>query len=330
MKERTAITSARTVIETEAQALLGLLDKLDDNFVKATELIFATKGRLIVTGIGKSGLIGKKIAATMTSTGTPAIFLHPVEGMHGDLGIVGKDDVVLALSNSGETEELNMILAPMRELGVQIIAFTGKSSSTLAKLSNVVINTGVAKEACPFGMTPTSSTTAMLAMGDALAVALIEKRQFGEEDFHKFHPGGSLGMRLFAKIAKVMITGARVPLVTLGVKAAQAVQEMNGKNVGFVLVSDAQGKLQGILTDGDIRRHICAGINIGEKIIDEVMSHSPKTISAESSVAEAITKMQRLEITTLVVVDSQQEILGYIHLHDILGRGGSLRLSLPI
>ncbi|MCF8053634.1 MAG: KpsF/GutQ family sugar-phosphate isomerase [Deltaproteobacteria bacterium] len=325
-----AMKSARRVLEIEAKSVAKLIEKLDDNFGKAVSLIFNAKGRLIVTGIGKSGLIGRKIAATMTSTGTQALFLHPVEGMHGDMGIVGKGDVILALSNSGETEELNMILATVRELGVKIIAFTGKKKSTLAALSTVVIDTGVEKEACPFGMTPTASTTAALAMGDALAVALMEKRKFGEEDFCKFHPGGTLGMRLFAKVAKAMVKGSRVPQVKLGIKASKAVKKMNDKNVGFVIVTDQEGELAGILTDGDIRRHICNSFNFNEKLVDEVMSRSPKTIGMDASLAEAIAKMQKLEITTLVVTSADNKVLGYLHLHDILGRGGNLRVSVSL
>src|SRR5512136_1005286 len=200
MKESKSIKRAKDVLRIEAEGILHLIDKVDINFEKAVEIIYKTKGRVIVTGIGKSGLIGKKIVATLTSTGTPAIFLHPVEGMHGDLGIVTKDDVVLAISNSGETDELNMIIGSVRKIGAHLISFTGNLSSTLAKASNIVIDVGVAREACPFGLAPTSSTTACLAMGDALAAVLIERRKFKEKDFHKFHPAGNLGQRLRAKV----------------------------------------------------------------------------------------------------------------------------------
>ena len=328
MREDKAIKSAQNVLKIEAQSILQLIDRLDRNFSRAVLLIYKTKGRLIVTGIGKSGLVGKKISATMTSTGTQAIFLHPVEGMHGDLGIVTKEDVVLAISNSGETEELNVILESIRKIGAAIIAFTGKPASTLAKMSDIVIDVGVEKEACPFGMAPTSSTTAALAMGDALAVALIEKRKFTESDFYKFHPGGSLGLRLLSKVSKVMITGSNVPKVSTGVTASEAVRKMDEKNVGFVLVVGRGETVLGILTDGDIRRHVSRNVNINQKTIDEIMSCSPKMISNDASIADAIAKMQQLEITTLVVVNGKNKLLGYIHLHDVLGRGGSLRISL--
>ncbi len=210
---------AKEVLRIEAESILDLIDKVSTNFDKAVRIIYRSKGRVIVTGIGKSGLIGKKIVATLTSTGTPAIFLHPVEGMHGDLGIVTKDDVMLAISNSGETDELNVIIGSVRKIGAHLISFTGNLSSTLAKASHVVIDVGVKREACPFGLAPTSSTTACLAMGDALAAVLIEKRKFNEKDFHRFHPAGNLGQRLRAKVRDVMITGAQIPKVRSGTSA---------------------------------------------------------------------------------------------------------------
>ena len=327
MKKGQSITRAKDVLRIEAEGILHLIDKVDISFEKAVDIIFKTKGRVIVTGIGKSGLIGKKIVATLTSTGTPAIFLHPVEGMHGDLGIVTKDDVMLAISNSGETDELNMIISSIRKIGARLIAFTGNPSSTLARSSDVVIDVGVEKEACPFGLAPTSSTTACLAMGDALAAVLIEKRKFNQSDFYKFHPAGNLGQRLRAKVRDFMITGAEIPKVDSGTPVMQAIEEMDKGNKGFVLITDKKNRLAGILTDGDLRRFVRRGQNFQDKIIDEVMTPSPKTIEEDASLAQTIEYMQKDEITTLVVVNKKKQLKGYIHLHDILGRGGSLKIS---
>lgn len=327
MLESQSIMMAKDVLKIEAESILRLIDKLDDRFTKAVDLIYQSKGRVIVTGIGKSGLIGKKIVATLTSTGTQAIFLHPVEGVHGDLGIVTKKDVLLAISNSGETDELNMILSSVRELGIKLIAFTGNPSSTLAKACNVVIDVGVEKEACPFGLAPTSSSTAALAMGDALAVALVGRRKFNEKDFYKFHPGGNLSQRLRSKVRDVMIGGSGIPMVLSGTLALKAIEEMDEKNKGFVLITDSGDVLLGILTDGDLRRLVRSGVDLRDKSVNELMTHSPKTIGADASLAQTIERMQRDEITTLVVVDEMRHLLGYVHLHDILGRGGTLKIS---
>jgi arabinose-5-phosphate isomerase len=327
MKKSQSIKRAQDVLRIEAEGILQLIDKVDINFEKAVEIIYKTKGRVIVTGIGKSGLIGKKIVATLTSTGTPAIFLHPVEGMHGDLGIVTKDDVMLAISNSGETDELNMIISSIRKIGAHLIAFTGNRTSTLARSSDVVIDVGVEKEACPFGLAPTSSTTACLAMGDALAAVLIEKRKFNQSDFYKFHPAGNLGQRLRAKVRDFMITGDKIPKVCSGAPVMQAIDEMDRGNKGFVLIADRRNRLTGILTDGDLRRFVRRGQDFKDKVIDDVMTPSPKTIEEDASLAQTIEYMQKDEITTLVVVDKKKHLKGYIHLHDILGRGGSLKIS---
>jgi arabinose-5-phosphate isomerase len=328
MGDDQSIKRAKEVLRIEADSISYLIDKLDARFSEAVDIIYKSKGRVIVTGIGKSGLIGKKIVATLTSTGTQATFLHPVEGMHGDLGIVTKDDVLLAISNSGETDELNMIIESIRAIGAPLIAFTGNLSSTLAKSSDIVIDVGVEREACPFGLAPTSSSTAALAMGDALAVALIEKRNFNEKDFYKLHPGGSLGLRLRAKVRDVMIKGKQIPKVNSGTLAMGAIEEMDRQNKGFVLVTDSQNHLIGILTDGDVRRLIRKGKNFKHKMIDDFMTPSPKTIDEHASLARTIEHMQREEITTLVVVNDKNRLKGYIHLHDILGRGGTLKISL--
>jgi arabinose-5-phosphate isomerase len=329
MTDEKLLARAREVLKIEAEGILNLVDKVDDSFARAVNIIYRSTGRVIITGIGKSGLIGKKIVATLTSTGTQAIFLHPVEGIHGDLGIVTKDDVVIAMSNSGETNELNLIVSAIHKIGTPIIALTGNLSSHLARSADVTIDVGVEKEACPFGLAPTSSTTAVLAMGDALAVALIDKREFKESDFYRFHPGGNLGLRLRAKVGDMMITGRQMPRVTQDATALTAIEEMDVKNKGFVLVTDLKNRLAGILTDGDLRRLIRKNVDFKGKIVAELMTGSPKTIEANASLAETIEFMQRDEITTLAVVDKKMKLLGYIHLHDILGRGGSLKISLP-
>jgi arabinose-5-phosphate isomerase len=328
VEENHSITQAREVLRIEAESIFNLIDKVGESFARAVELIYRCEGRVIVAGIGKSGLIGHKIVATLTSTGTQALFLHPVEGLHGDLGIVTKKDVLLAISHSGETDELNMLVESIRALGVPRIAFTGDLTSTLAQTCDVVIDVGVAKEACPFGLAPTSSTTAALAMGDALAVALIRRRNFQEKDFFRFHPGGNLGSRLRAKVRDVMLSGDKIPRVFLGATVLEAIREMDAKNRGFVLVTDERDALRGILTDGDIRRLVRNGQDFLNAAIDACMTPTPKTIGDQISVAQAIEQMQREEITTLVVTDAADRLAGYIHLHDILGRGGTLKITL--
>ena len=328
IKKQDAIRRAKEVLKIEAQSILRLIDKIDNNFSRAVDLIYKSKGRVIITGIGKSGLIGHKIVATLTSTGTQAIFLHPVEGIHGDLGIVTKEDIVLAISNSGETRELMPIISSVRHIGAPVIAFTGDMSSSLAKTSDIAIDVSVEKEACPFGLAPTSSSTAALAMGDALAIALIDKREFREKDFYKFHPGGSLGTRLKSTVGDVMIVGKQIPQVLAGTDARKAIQEIDDKNVGFVLITDKKNKLLGILTDGDVRRLTSKGISFDGKIIDTLMTHNPKTIDETSSLAETIEHMQKDEITALAVINKKKELKGYLHMHDILGRGGSINISL--
>jgi arabinose-5-phosphate isomerase len=273
--------------------------------------------------------VGKKIAATLTSTGTPAIFLHPVEGLHGDLGIVTKDDVILGISNSGETGELNTLILNVKDIGLSIIAFTGNMDSTLARSSDVAIDVSVAQEACPFGLVPTSSTTATLAMGDALAVALVKKMEFTERDFYKFHPGGYLGQRLMARVKDVMIAGESMPVIHSGATALAAIDEMDEKNLGFVFITDDERHLLGIITDGDLRRHTRRGVSFTTAVVDELMTPSPKTIDPDTSLAQTIEIMQKDEITTLATIDGEGRLEGYIHLHDILGRGGTIKISVP-
>ena len=325
---RAAIQRAKEVLKIEAQSILSLVDKINGNFTRAVNLIFQCKGRVIITGIGKSGLIGRKIVATLTSTGTQALFLHPAEGIHGDLGIVTKDDILLAISNSGETRELIPIISSVKHIGAPIISFTGVLSSTLAQNSDIVIDVSVEKEACPFGLAPTSSSTAALAMGDALAIALIDKRKFREKDFYKFHPGGSLGTRLRATVRDAMIVGNRIPRVWSKTSARQAISEIDRMNVGFVLVTDKKNNLLGILTDGDVRRMVSRGASFEGRTIDEVMTANPKTIDEKASLAETVEFMQKKEITSLAVVNEKKKLKGYVHLHDIFGRGGSVNISL--
>ncbi len=320
------IAQAKEVLKIEAESILGLMNRLDRNFSRAVDLIWKSKGRVIVSGIGKSGLIGKKIVATLTSTGTQALFLHPVEGLHGDLGIVTKDDILLAISNSGETQELLMLVGSIQAIGTPLITMTGNTASSLARAGEVVIDVGVEREACPFGLAPTSSTTAALAMGDALAVALIGKRKFRERDFYKLHPGGTLGLRLREKVRDVMISGDRIPRVFKGTLVLRAIDEMDEKNMGFVLVTDKKDRLLGILTDGDVRRHIRKGRTL-QGPIDEFMTPNPRTIGEDTTLGETIEAMQQREITTLVVVNGKSRLLGYVHLHDILGRGGTLKMT---
>jgi arabinose-5-phosphate isomerase len=328
IKKQKVIERAIDVLKIEAQSILQLIEKIDSNFSRAVDLISKSKGRVIITGIGKSGLIGRKIVATLTSTGTPALFLHPVEGIHGDLGIVTKEDILLAISNSGETSELMPIINSVRHIGAPIISFTGDKSSTLARTSDIVIDVSVEKEACPFGLAPTSSSTAALAIGDALAIVLIDEKQFKEKDFYKFHPGGNLGTRLKETVGDAMIVGKQIPKVLAGTSAIKAIQEINSKNVGFVLITDKKNKLLGIFTDGDMRRMISKGISFEGKIINEMMTKNPKTIDENVSLAQTMELMQKEEITSYAVVNEKKELKGYIHLHDILGRGGSVNISL--
>ncbi len=327
-KNKQTLELAKEVLRIEAQSILSLLDKINGNFTRAVDLIFQCKGRVIITGIGKSGLIGRKIVATLTSTGTQALFLHPVEGIHGDLGIVTKEDILLAISNSGETRELMPIISSVKFIGAPIISFTGVLSSTLAKNSDIVIDVAVEKEACPFGLAPTSSSTAALAMGDALAIALIDKRKFRETDFYKFHPGGSLGARLRATVRDAMVVGDRIPRVRTKTSARKAIAEIDRMNVGFVLVTDTRNNLLGIMTDGDVRRLVNSGTSFEGLTIDEIMTANPKTIDENASLAETVEFMQKKEITTLAVVNEKKKLKGYVHLHDIFGRGGSVNISL--
>jgi arabinose-5-phosphate isomerase len=312
---------AREVLTIEAEGIAQLVQKLDQSFVKAVDLVFKARGRLILTGVGKSGIVARKLVATFNSTGTRALFLHPVEAMHGDLGMVSKDDVVLALSNSGETKELTILLPSLRRLGSPLIAFTGRPNSTLGRASLVVIDTGVPREACPLGLAPTASTTAMLAMGDALAVVLLTKRGFQASDFQRFHPGGSLGARLNLAIREVMLTGDSIPRSRPDEPLAGAIREMGAKNLGTTLVVDDEDVLTGIITDGDLRRALAAPGRILDRQVKEVMTPHPQAVGPDTLASQALELMEQKAIMVLPVVDQEGKVQGIVHLHDLLGRG---------
>ncbi len=315
------IAIAQDVLHTEAEGLLHLVNHVGDPFATTVRWIYESAGRVIVTGIGKSGIVGRKIVATLSSTGTPSFFLHPVEAMHGDLGMARAEDIILALSNSGETDELNIILPSLRSLGTKIIALTGNLSSSLAQNSDLAIYTGVPKEACPLGLAPTASTTAMLAMGDALAVALLKLRDFQAGDFKRYHPGGQLGERLQVPLFEVMKQGTDIPRVRLETLVPEALEEMSRKGMGATLVLGEDGSVQGIFTDGDLRRALNKHLDLGSKQVREVMTPRPRSISSDLSVAEALEVMERHQITVLPVSNASGGLVGILHLHDLLGKG---------
>jgi len=312
---------AKEVLTIEAEGILAVRDNLGPEFERAVDLIMSCPSRLVVTGIGKSGLVGQKISATLNSTGTPSLFLHPVEAMHGDLGMVAATDVVLAISYSGETSELNRLLSSIKERSIPIIAICGRNDSTLAKHAQVTLNVAIPREACPLGLAPTTSTTATLAMGDALAVALLNRKKFKAEDFRRNHPGGSLGARLKVAIREVMLTGEKVPRVRSGASMAEAIAELNQKNLGAVFVTDDKETLLGIVTDGDVRRMLSSGKNYMEIRLIEAMTPHPLAIASDLMAADALSIMQQHEITVLAVISEQGCLLGILHLHDLLGKG---------
>ena len=309
---------AARVLRIEADAILGLIGKLDERFERAVELLRGCVGRVIVTGMGKSGLIGRKIAATLASTGTPAHFLHPAEGVHGDLGMVARGDVVLALSNSGETDELLAIVPPLKRLGVPILLLTGNPAASLARQCEVVIDVSVPEEACPMNLAPTSSTTAALALGDALALALLELRGFRPEDYAALHPRGALGWRALFRVADLMLTGEAVPVVPAGTPLREVIVEMTRKRKGMTTVIDGAGRLAGVITDGDLRRLHLTGRSVDDLTAGQVASAEPKTIRAEDLASKALEVMETWQITSLVIVDEARRPVGLIHLHDIL------------
>ena len=317
------LDEAKKVIRIEAQALLALADAINGEFERAVRLILDCRGRVVVTGMGKSGLIGQKIASTMASTGTPAFFLHPAEGIHGDLGMIMRGDVVIAISNSGETEEVVRILPVIKRLGASLVAMTGNPSSTLAKSGDIFLDISVKEEACPLGLAPTASTTATLAMGDALAVALLLERGFKAEDFALFHPGGALGKKLLLRVEDLMHKGDAVPLVTIATPMREALFVITAKGLGITGVTDDAGALVGVITDGDLRRALEKGGDILERAAGDLMSSRPKRIRRTELAAKALQRMEEYAITSLFVFedDAASVPVGILHLHDLLKAG---------
>lgn len=315
------LSLGRDVLDIEIEALSAMRDNMDGSFAEAVQLLAGCSGRVVVSGVGKSGLVGRKLAATFSSTGTPSFFMHPVEGAHGDLGMIREEDVILAISNSGETDELNAVLPSMRSLGAPVVSLTGGMHSTMAKLSDVVLNTGVPKEACPLDLAPTSSTTATLAMGDALAVALIHWKSFTADDFKKFHPGGALGQRLSIKIEELMHTDD-IPVAIDSVPLGEALRVLDAGGLGTVLLTDTEKKLTGIVTDGDVRRLVCQKALRLEAPASSVMVPNPRAACKTQSVAELLDIMEEKSITILPIVSTENVLIGAIHLHDLLGKGG--------
>ncbi len=315
------IETAQRTIRLEIEAVEQLKSRIDDSFVRACELILACKGRVVVVGMGKSGHIGNKIAATLASTGTTAFFVHPAEASHGDMGMITRDDVVLALSNSGTTNEIVTLLPLIKRLGITLISMTGNPSSVLAQAAAVNLDASVTIEACPLNLAPTSSTTASLVLGDALAIALLEARGFTAEDFAFSHPGGALGRRLLLKVEHVMHSGDRLPQVARGTSLRDALLEMTEKGLGMTVVVEADGRLAGVFTDGDLRRTLDKGIDVRQASIDQVMTVHGKTASAEMLAAEALKIMEDHKINSLVVVDATDTPVGALNMHDLLRAG---------
>ena len=308
----------KKVLRAEGEALLAQADLLGADFDRAVRMILESKGRVVVTGIGKAGLVGRKVSATLASTGTPSFFLHPAEGIHGDLGMVTRDDLILAFSNSGESDEVTALLPTLKILGTPIIAITSKPRSTLGKNSNLVIELKVETEACPLNLAPTTSTTLMLSVGDALAVALLKAKNFKEEDFALFHPGGALGKRLLLTVEVVMVTGEENPVINEKRQVKEAIFEITDKKKGATSVVDDLGRLVGIVTDGDLRRYFERSRDPLSGVISEMMTRNPKTITAEMMAAEAIHIMEKYNITVLPVINEHNHPIGLVHLHDLL------------
>ncbi|MCK5869688.1 D-arabinose 5-phosphate isomerase [Methylococcaceae bacterium CS1] len=321
MNDRQLIQTATEVITLEAQAVNGLLSKVDEDFVRACHIIAACKGRVVVTGMGKSGHIAGKIAATLASTGTPAFFVHPGEASHGDLGMITRQDVVLALSNSGETEEILTLLPIIKRLAVPMIAMTGRVDSTLAKFSSAHLSNAVEKEACSLGLAPTASTTAALVMGDALAVTLMTLRGFTRDDFALSHPGGSLGRRLLVLVRDIMHTGKQLPVVKSDVSIMDALVEMTAKKLGMTAVVDSEGQLAGVFTDGGVRRLLERNIDIQQALLAEVMTVNCQVIGEEVLAAEAMQIMEEKKINALLVVDTDRQVTGALNMHDLIHAG---------
>lgn len=314
------LESARKVLRIEGDSIEALGSRLGEEFAIAVDLLRTCSGRVVFAGMGKSGLVSRKIAATFASTGTPSLFLHPAEGGHGDLGMLARGDVLVAVSNSGETQELIRLLPAVKRLGIPIISMTGGTSSTLAARADIVLDISVTEEACPLNLAPTASTTVTMALGDALAVALLEARGFTEDDFAFFHPIGALGRRLLT-VSEIMHTGDEIPRVDLGTTMREALFEITSKQLGFTTVQDGEDRLLGIITDGDLRRFLEEGSDPLSLTAGEVMTHSPKILNADALAAKALQLMESNKITNLVIVDSEDRVAGVIHMHDILKAG---------
>ena len=315
---------AQEVLRMEAEAILELVPRIDENFAAAVNLILECQGRTVITGMGKSGLIGRKMAATLASTGTPSFYLHPAEGIHGDLGMVTASDVVIALSNSSETGEVLNILPSLRRIGAKIIAMVGNANSTLGKNADVILDVGVSKEACPLGLAPTSSTTAALAYGDALALALLKKHNFTASQFAIFHPGGSLGRKLLLTVGNIMHKGEENPTVLADTTVQEALFVITDKGLGAVSVVDKNGIMQGVLTDGDIRRGLSKGVDFLQRPVSELMTANPKTITEDKLAAQALHLMESNKpkpITVLPVLDEKRKVIGLLHMTDLVRQG---------
>ena len=321
MDSKRILESGREVIRIETEALRGVCERLGAEFVTAVRLILESKGRVIVSGIGKSGIIARKIVATMNSTGTPAIYLHPADAIHGDLGMVRSEDIVLMISKSGNTEELKQILPIFKRINVRLISILGRSDSYLAEFSDVVLDAAVEEEACPHNLAPTASTSAALAMGDALAVALLKERDFTAEDFALFHPGGMLGKRLILRIDELMTTGSAVPVVNQAVQLKDAILEITSKRLGATCVVDDDGTLVGIITDGDLRRLLERDTDLKNLLAVDVMNAKPKTIPPTSLASYVLEIMEQHKITQLIVTDASKKPVGIVHMHDLVQLG---------
>jgi len=315
------LDSARRCLSIEARAVESLLPRLDASFAEACRLCLSCAGRVVVTGIGKSGHIARKIAATLASTGTPAFFLHPAEASHGDLGMVTRLDVILAISNSGETAEILPLLSPIKRMGLPVIAMTGKPRSTLAMEATVTLDISVPEEACPLNLAPTASTTATLALGDALAIALLEARGFTEHDFARSHPGGALGKRLLLHVADLMRKGDALPRVSPQATLRDGLLEMSRKGLGMTVIVDSEDHIQGVFTDGDLRRALDGQIDVHKTLMSSVMTANPRTIAARELAAEAVHLMETYRITALPVADEQGRLVGALNVHDLLRAG---------
>lgn len=313
-----ALVLAREVLSIEAAAIQALAARLDENFLHALNVILRCEGRVVVSGMGKSGHIARKIAATLSSTGTPAYFVHPAEASHGDLGMITADDVIIALSYSGESDELMAIVPAIKRQGAKLISMTGNPSSSLAKVSDVHLNAAVDKEACPMGLAPTTSTTAALALGDALAMALLDTKGFGAEDFARSHPGGSLGRRLLTHVRDVMRSGERMPMIRETAMLGDAILEISRKGVGMTAIVDAGQRVLGIYTDGDLRRTLERKLDFNATPISSVMSANPRRIEPDRLAAEAVQLMEQYNVSQLLVVDEQNKLVGALNMHDLL------------